>query len=352
VVFDRILLIMMPFEETGIRIIRNAALIAAAFAVLAGMYCVFNLGFPLAPMDEPVTVEISRGMNFMQVTGVLFGRRLVRDPNLFVALGRLTGLHRRIAPGRYRFQGTVSPWGVYRAVKNGDVIPWKVTVLEGDTLEDIRRKLNEEGLIDPARFDKLTRDEDFMEKMEIDSPSIEGYLYPDTYRLTKGLSEEEILTLMIRRLREKYDKRLVERTRALGLDERRVLTLASIIEKEAVVDNERPLISAVYSNRLKKGRRLQADPTAVYGIKHVSDGITREDLKRRTPYNTYRISGLPPGPIASPGIKSIEAALYPADASYMYFVSNNDGTHTFSVTHREHINAVRRYRKIREMAGK
>ena len=134
------------------------------------------------------------------------------------------------------------------------------------------------------------------------------------------------------------------------MSEREVLTLASIIEKEALFNRERPLISAVYHNRLKKKMRLQADPTVVYGIKRMQDGITRADLKRVTPYNTYVIYGLPPGPIASPGIKSIKAALYPADVEYMYFVSKNDGTHYFSKTGTEHLKAVMLYQRRNRLA--
>jgi UPF0755 protein len=141
------------------------------------------------------------------------------------------------------------------------------------------------------------------------------------------------------------DDELTERARAMGWDMHRVLTLASIIEREAVLDGERALISAVYHNRLKRRMRLQADLTAIYGVKPLSAGVTREDIERETPYNTYRFRGLPPGPIASPGIKSIRAALYPADVPYIYFVSNNDGSHIFSRTHGEHLKAVRKYRK-------
>jgi UPF0755 protein len=153
---------------------------------------------------------------------------------------------------------------------------------------------------------------------------------------------------MITRLREKYSGEMKVRTAEIGFSEREVLTLASIIEKEAVIDEERPLISAVYHNRLGKGIPLQADPTSIYGIKSAAEKITDKDIRKKTPYNTYVIKGLPPGPIASPGIKSIHAALYPAKVPYMFFVSNNDGTHRFSVTPAEHQVAVEMYRKKKD----
>jgi UPF0755 protein len=158
--------------------------------------------------------------------------------------------------------------------------------------------------------------------------------------------------MMINKMREKYSGKLRARTSEIGLSEREVLTLASIIEKEAATDEERPLISAVYNNRLRKGIPLQADPTCIYGIKRFREKITTKDLLRRTPYNTYVIKGLPPGPIASPGIKSIIAAMYPADVPYIYFVSKNDGTHTFSVTREEHISAVKSYREKKQANNK
>ena len=160
--------------------------------------------------------------------------------------------------------------------------------------------------------------------------------------------------MMLKKMRATFSGELLMRAASLGLSQKEILTLASIIEKEAITDDERPLISAVYHNRLKKKIRLQADPTSIYGVKRFSEKITLTDLKQKTPYNTYMINGLPPGPIASPGIKSIMAALYPADVPYLFFVSNNDGTHRFSETAREHEAAVRAFRgkKLREKQEK
>jgi UPF0755 protein len=165
------------------------------------------------------------------------------------------------------------------------------------------------------------------------------------------MDPKDAIGMMIIRMREKYSGELKIRTSEIGLSEREVLTLASIIEKEAITPKERPIISAVYHNRLRKGIPLQADPTVIYGIKSFGV-ITARDVRRKTPYNTYVIKGLPPGPIASPGIKSIIAALYPANVPYMFFVSNNDGTHNFSVTPREHEAAVELYRKKKNEESK
>ena len=326
---------------------KNNAVILAVIVVLIGVYISLEMNLDFAPLEEPVTIEIKPGMSFAQAIDMLMMKDLSRDPNVFAAISRLTGVDKNLIPGRYDFKGSVSPFDVFIKLKKGSITPWEVTILEGDTLEDIKIKLLKDGLVSEEEFDRLITDEEFMNRMQIKAPSLEGYLFPDTYRIDKGVGAEKILTMMVRRLREKYDEKLLVRTSEIGLDERRALTLASIIEREAAVDRERPLISAVYHNRIKRRMYLQADPTAIYGVKSLSAGVRKNDLKRKTPYNTYRIKGLPPGPIASPGLQSIKAALYPADVQYLYFVSNNDGTHTFSMTMKEHIRAVRKYRKSR-----
>lgn len=323
---------------------RNAVVTLAALAAFSLFYLVLQMSLPGQELEEPFTIEIQRGDTLRDAVSVLAGAGLIRDEKMFLALGKLTGLERRLTPGKYRYEGRPSQFRVYLSLERGEVLPWEVTVVEGDTLREIGRKLAGQQLVDEEDFTRLSRDRDFLRNLDIEAPSLEGYLYPDTYRFIKGDMAEVILSSMVRRLREVFDDELAERARQLGMTEHKVLTLASIIEREAMLDSERPLISAVYHNRMKKRLRLQADPTAIYGIKPLSAGVTREDIRRRTPYNTYAINGLPPGPISSPGIKSIRAALFPADADYLFFVSNNDGSHTFSVTHREHMKAVRKYR--------
>ena len=199
--------------------------------------------------------------------------------------------------------------------------------------------------MDKEKFMKLATDRDFLNSYDIEAKSIEGYIFPDTYKIPKGVLPEDALGSMIDKMREKFSYELLSRMDEIDMSENEVLTLASIIEKEAIVDSERPMISAVYHNRLKKNMLLQADPTAIYGIKSSREKITREDLLRATPYNTYKIKGLPPGPIASPGLKSIEAALYPANVPYIYFVSLDDRSHRFSKTLEEHMQAVKQYRQ-------
>ncbi|MEJ2184003.1 MAG: endolytic transglycosylase MltG [Nitrospirota bacterium] len=324
----------------------SARVVALALVGLAALYGYMQMARPLAH-DAPQEVEIVQGMNFREAVGLLKTEGLIRNPKLFTALGELTGLDKRLIPGRYVFPRHSSPWTVFRTLGKAEPVPWEITIFEGEGLHEIRRKLADEGLVSEEDFDRLATDKGFLSSLGVEGPSLEGYLFPDTYRLHKGLPAEEILGMMVRRLREKFDQPLRRRARAMGMTELEVLTLASIIEREAMADGERYIISGVYHNRLERGMPLQADPTAIYGVRPLSEGVTREDLKNKTPYNTYTFKGLPPGPIASPGLESIKAALYPAKVPYLYFVSNGDGTHTFSATMEEHLAAVREYKKAK-----
>jgi len=313
------------------------------------IYIAAEFLIPLPTGTKTAEIQIPQGATFRQAVEILAKEKLVRDKNLFLFIGRLTGLHRKIRAGFYSITGAMNPLDVLMLLKNGQIVEYDITIVEGDSLLEIREKLVEKNIVDRQTFRKISRDRDFLKAYNIDAPSIEGYIFPDTYKLPKGIEPQNALAMMINSMREKYADKLKQRAEELRLTENEVLTLASIIEKEAIINSERPLISAVYHNRLKRRMPLQADPTAIYGIKSSKERITLKDLKRKTPYNTYVIKGLPPGPIASPGIKSIVAALYPADVPYRYFVSNNDGSHQFSVTSEEHIEAVKAYREMRQI---
>ena len=348
-----------PGIETGIEtkkgtVLRDAALTAGAFLVFLALYVLMQLFLPFAVMEDPVQFEVTPGMTFRNVTETLIEKDLVRDPNLFIAMGRLSGLHRRVIPGEYFFIGQVSPLNVFRTVLEGKVKLWNVTLLEGGTLARIGERLAQDELVSSEDFQRLKADPVFLGALGINAPSLEGYLFPDTYRFARGLQAERVLTMMVRRTRVVLTPEILEKAGALGLDENGVLTLASIIEKEARVDEERAVISAVYHNRLNKGMRLQADPTVVYGLPEGTIGnygVRYHDLKRKHPYNTYIIKGLPPGPIASPSLKSILASVAPADVPYIYFVSNYDGTHTFTETFTDHKRAVKNFRVKRAEAN-
>ncbi len=322
----------------------NIKVIIAILFLLPIIYISMQLFAPSDIGHMQLEVEIPEGATYKQAINILYKNNLIRDKNIFIALGKLSGLDRKIRYGYYSFWGTMSPFQVFKRLKEGKIIEYDVTIVEGDSLREIGDKLAGNKIMSLEVFNRLTRDSGFLKSLEVDAPSMEGYIFPQTYRIPKGVNAKTVLKGMVNMLRKEYTDQLRERMKEIGWNENQVLTLASIIEKEAVVDDERTIISAVYHNRINKGMPLQADPTSIYGVKSSKFKITRNDLKRKTDYNTYVIKGLPPGPIACPGIKSIIAALYPAKVSYLYFVSEKNGKHYFSKTLSEHMAAIRRIR--------
>lgn len=322
----------------------NIKIIIAILFLLPLIYVSMQLFAPSDIGNMQLEVEIPEGATYKQAINILYKNNLIRDKNIFIALGKLSGLDRKIRYGYYSFWGTMSPFQVFKCLKEGKIIEYDVTIVEGDSLPEIGDKLAGNKIMSIEVFNRLTKDRDFLKSLEVDAPSMEGYLFPQTYRIPKGVNPKSVLKVMVGMLRKEYTDEMLERMQKMGWNENKVLTLASIIEKEAIVDEERTTISAVYHNRIKKGMQLQADPTSIYGVKSSKLKITRNDLKQKTDYNTYVIKGLPPGPIACPGIKSIIAALHPAKVSYLYFVSQNNGRHYFSETWEEHVAAIRRIR--------
>jgi len=311
-------------------------------AVFAGSFLCTHLLTPVSFNKIWKEVEIPEGASYAKGINILTDNGILKNRFAFLLLGKITGSEKMLKPGYYHLSSSMSPLQIFDDLIKGKTIQYSVTIPEGSTLKDIKKRFQHTELRDDDDW-QLAYDEDFLLSLNIYAPTIEGYLYPDTYSFSKGTAPEVIFKIMAQRLREVFDDTLMARAKELDMTENDVLTLASIIEKEAVFDSERPLISAVYHNRLRKNMKLQADPTVLYGIKRTWKRIRYRDLKRATPYNTYVIRGLPPGPIASPGEKSIRAALYPADVDYMFFVSKNDGTHYFSATGEEHVKAVNLY---------
>lgn len=313
--------------------------------VLAFLACGLLLIYLIMPAsndNEWIEVWIPEGSNYTEGLETLEKESIIKNRIVLRFLGKITGSDKKLKPGYYNLSASMSPLEIFDILIEGRTIQFTVTIPEGSTLKQIKKKFTEMGLMDEGSWG-LVNDRNFIAGMGIDAPSLEGYLYPDTYKFPKGTDPETILSRMVNRLKELFDGSLQKRAGELGMTMNEVLTLASIIEKEAVYDIERPIISGVYHNRLQKKMRLQADPTVLYGLERTEKRIRYRDLRRETPYNTYVIKGLPPGPIASPGIKSIRAALYPDDVDYLFFVAKNDGTHHFSKTNKEHERAVALY---------
>ena len=228
----------------------------------------------------------------------------------------------------------------------GEIKNYRVIIPEDLSLREIAALLDEAKLINKEDFFELARDEDFLESLNIKADSIEGYLFPETYFFDRSMSTRQIMKIMVSQFWKKVTPEMIKRAGDLGFNIHQFVTFASIIGKESGDDAEKPMISAVFHNRLKKKMRLQSDPTAVYDLDNFDGKVLRSHLKRNSPYNTYIIKGLPPGPIANPGLTSLKAALYPAPVNYLYFVSKKDGSHFFSSSLDVHNQAINRYRYI------
>lgn len=320
----------------------------AGALVLIGTVAVYGhraLDMPAKTTEVHHVVEIPEGASFKQVALLLAKNDLIVSPFWFRFLGKVQDAERKVKPGEYDLHTAMRPVDILDTLIKGKVIQYRFLIPEGMTAAQIGTLLGEPGSVESEGLSKLVMDPEFVKSLGIDSPTLEGYLFPDTYYFPRRAKGEDILKTMAARFRQIYTPELQARATALKMTERQVLTLASIIEKETSQDDERSLVSAVYHNRLKSGVPLQSDPTVIYGIPNFDGNLTRAHLITPTPFNTYLNPGLPPGPIANPGQKSIIAALYPAQARYLYFVSKNDGTHHFSVTLEEHNRAVARYQK-------
>lgn len=277
-----------------------------------------------------------------EIADLLKDAGVIQDRFLFLLFTHLRGSSDRLKAGEYQFTSSMGLLDVIRILEEGRVLVHKVAIPEGSSLWQIAGLLDAEGLVDRDRFLELARDPTVASYYVAEAESLEGFLFPDTYHFIKGIKEEVIIDTMVHRFFRAFTGEDELRARQHGMSLYEVVTLASIIEKEALVDREKPIIAAVFYNRLRRGMRLQADPTVLYGRRR-QGRIRYRDLRARHPYNTYVHYGLPPGPIASPGTASLNAALDPAQVKYLYFVSKNDGTHHFSRTLKEHNRAVRKY---------
>ena len=325
-------------------IIFGAVLLIFVALVGGALLELFNFaGTPCstAAIEQNVTVPPGQGLKATAVD--LYNRGIIRNAFKFNLYARIKGYDKKIKAGEYRLKPSFSPREILEIMVSGKVQLYKITIPEGYNLAQIADMIPAAGLGTAKDFLMAANDGALAGEFNIPGDSFEGYLFPDTYHFPKGVSPEKVIQTMVRRFQEVFTPVWEGRARERKMTVHQVVTLASIIEKETGVPSERPIISSVFHNRLKKNMRLASDPTVIYGIKDFDGNLTRKDLTTTTPYNTYKIKGLPPGPIANPGAKAMEAALYPADTDYLFFVSKRDGTHHFSKTYQEHEKAVRKY---------
>lgn len=314
--------------------------VAAALKVSVSLYMKQKIH-----VAEPILFEVNQGESLSVIGQRLQENQIIHYSKIFSKLGQHYGYDQRLKLGEYQFTPEDTYQDVLEKIVSGKTFKHRITFVEGNHLYQYARLVEARGLGKAERFIRLARDKNFIRLLlGEEHRNLEGYLFPDTYFFSKKDGEKVIIRAMVQMFLRRIKKLNLKET---NLTRHQLVTLASIIEKETGASFERPRISSVFHNRLKKRMRLQTDPTILYGIMDQTGretlNIRKSDIRARTDYNTYVINGLPPGPIANPGWESLKAALYPAKTQDLYFVSRNDGTHIFSTNYKDHQNAVRVY---------
>ncbi len=333
----------------------TAFLALAALGVVLG-WSLGGLWTPARSDDANQLFRVGPGESLRSVAHRLDAEQLLPDralfgPGVLVAFARMLGLDRDVKSGEYDLAPSMTPLQILDLLVSGAVKTHAVTLPEGLRLDEIAERLEAAGITDADSFVKKGRDTEFVRSLGLEAETVEGYLYPETYRFRRDTPAEEVLREMLKLFQASFADADREQVATSGMSLHQVVTLASIVEKETAAGAERPRIAAVFHNRLRRGMRLQSDPTVIYGLIYTygefNGNIRSRDLRTDNAYYTYTRSGLPPGPIASPSMASIRAVLNPEKVGYLYFVSKNDGTHQFSATLAEHNRAVQQYQKRR-----
>ena len=288
-------------------------------------------------------ITIEKGMSLNSVSHLLLENEIIVNQNIFKFKVVTRGLASKIPTGRFLIDGMISDAILIDIIFNKGPIKLKLTIPEGSQSKNLFQDINT-LLSTDYDFNKYFNSTEILEQYKVDASSLEGYLYPNTYYLYHDSSPEEIIDILLSEFWKKFNKNLQDRANQLGFSVHEVVTLASIIEGEAMLDSERSTISSVYHNRLKINMKLQADPTIQYIIPGPPKTLSNRDLRIKSDYNTYQNYGLPPGPINNPGIASIKAALYPEDTNFLFFVAQGDGSHAFTTNEKDHEEAKRIYK--------
>jgi UPF0755 protein len=323
---------------------KKPVLIAAgsAFGLLLALFVL-----PTAPPQGTI-VSVPMGASAATVARELKQAGAIRSATAFKLAARLSGKAGAIKAGDYEVPAGLGVFGMLDLLVSGRSLMHKFLVREGLSAPQVGALIEKQGLGSAKAFLAVAQDPAEAARLKVPGPTLEGYLFPDSYHLARGMSERAIAEMMVARFHQKVPPSLLAQGAAIRLDPRRVVTMASLVEKEAAAAKERPLVSAVFRNRMRQKMRLESCATIRYALDKYTGPIYYKDLKVESPYNTYIHFDLPPGPICSPGLASIEAALRPAQTDAMFFVVAGDGTHVFSKTYEEHQAAVARWRKLRK----
>ena len=304
--------------------------------------------WPQNNMSKNVKVVINQGESLDIISKNLFNKGVITNKRIFQLITKIKGLDTSIPIGTFNLKSVNVNKDIINHLVFGIPERRRITILEGWNSRQLAKHLSNEMGLDYDNIIKTVTDKNFIKSMKIQSESLEGYLYPDTYFFYDGVDEISVIKRLVRESQVFWNDSNIAMANSMNFSQHEILTLASIIEGEAIYDSERPIISAVYHNRLKRGMKLQADPTIQYVIEDGPRRLLNKDLRIKSPYNTYLYKGLPPGPINSPGFMSLHAALYPQENEYLYFVAKGDGYHTFSKNEKEHERAKRAFQRVRK----
>ncbi len=310
------------------------------------------LYWPQNNMKGSAKITINHGESLPIISNKLLKSGVITNEKLFGLATRIMGLEKYIPVGSYQLKNLNVNKDIINRLVYGSPEIKRITLLEGWNLKQTSNHLIKEMGFDHKNFLNIINDEHFINSLELESNTLEGYLFPDTYYFFDGEKEHSVIRRLVKEYKKFWSSTNIKKADSMNLTQHQILTLASIIEGEAIYDSERPIISAVYHNRLKKGMKLQADPTVQYIIKDGPRRLLNRDLKIKSPYNTYLYKGLPPGPINAPGYESLKAALYPEKNDYLYFVAKGDGYHTFSKNEKDHERAKRAFQRVRRQVKK
>ncbi|UCE06706.1 MAG: endolytic transglycosylase MltG [bacterium] len=322
--------------------------------MLAGLYFGSKIFLPIQEKDsnEIVEIKIRNGLSVKAIADTLEKNGVIDNAKDFIFTTKFFGKVTKLKAGKYDLHRGLSPYKAMKVIVDGKISSTRVVIPEGATSYQIASLLSKKVEVDSANFIDLVNNPEFISSIGLETYSLEGYLFPNTYSFYWGIVEEEIIKTLVKEFHRNFTDSLKQEVIEKGWSVHQILTLASIIEGEAMVDSERAIISAVYHNRLKKGILLQADPTIQYIIPDGPRRLLKRDLEIDSSYNTYRYPGLPPGPVNNPGLQSILAAINPAQVDYIYFVAKGDGSHIFSRTWNEHLRAKAKFDQYRRMINR
>jgi len=336
--------VTLPSRRILVALAAAAALALGAAVAAGGLWVRWALS-PAAETSPEILFEVERGATLGGIARRLEDAGIVRSERALRWLARWDDVANDVKAGEYWVSADLAPGEILGKLVRGEVATWEVVIPEGLTAEEIAPRLAAQGLVDPEAFLAVVNDPASAKALGVEGESLEGYLFPETYRLPRGLPAREVAGVLVDHFLAVWEE-IAPAAEEQGLSMHAVVTLASIVEKETGAAEERPLIASVFHNRLDRGMRLESDPTTIYGIDDFDGNLRRVHLEDGdNPYNTYKIGGLPPGPIANPGREALRAVVDPAESDYLYFVSRGDGTHVFSRTFSEHVANVDRYQR-------